>query len=679
MPVNNFGNITIIPITKSATIGEMVDIVNKNFEEILLNGGGPTGPQGLQGLQGLPGATIIGERGEKGEDGTRIFFSDSEIDDGDIVSNVNHREGDIVIDTNGLYYQVEDQSGTLRYAFRINFASISLSSYLVTYGDIDSQGSNDMTDHHYDSSSNNTNTLFIAERSEVDASNDRVKYRRLCLGDVPNILIDNSPLTLVNIIPSSATDADENPYSQLVIKHRSAKSSDLSTSSFKLKHEETDDLITSDIENGNVKISLINNKSDSDLDRLFIKAKNLILNGDSSSDNPDNNIEIYIDGTGSTVNSAEIIDINAPVGLNKGISAKQADYALNNSGGFSIAVTGTNEPVQKVTISIPSNKHLGRITSISGGIDDQILVIKSANTNPKGIVINQSGNIVLSRPTVNLREGRSIILKKDGSSWYEVGGSDDDYQITYVSTNDIDSDYDNLIDDGIYMVYRDTNTDYFENYINNPATAGDGREESEELGNTPAFIPYPIENAIPNAADGYGIITYVNRTYNDIVSQKQINLLNGDVWYRLRYHDGTWSAWEKVIKIDATESIWSTMTIADTGYVASQILVGNGDHRYIYNKFDKTCNIKLYIKGACQTDNPAYIEMNLPDDVNPNTTQAPYTHSPCTLIINENSESVKIVPAWIQVVPAGLQIHYIGDIFQNNTIRIIADINIPIT
>ena len=53
--------ITIQEIIASDTISQLVDKTNFNFDQLLLNGGGPGGPQGPQGPTGPAGG-----RGEKG-------------------------------------------------------------------------------------------------------------------------------------------------------------------------------------------------------------------------------------------------------------------------------------------------------------------------------------------------------------------------------------------------------------------------------------------------------------------------------------------------------------------------------------------------------------------------------------------------------------------------------------
>lgn len=63
-------------ILSSNDISTLVDILNYNFDQIVLNGGGPQGLRGLIGAPGLPGLQgVEGETGPTGIDGTYIYSS----------------------------------------------------------------------------------------------------------------------------------------------------------------------------------------------------------------------------------------------------------------------------------------------------------------------------------------------------------------------------------------------------------------------------------------------------------------------------------------------------------------------------------------------------------------------------------------------------------------------------
>lgn len=63
-------------IISSDTLSSLVDKINYNFNQVVLNGGGPRGATGIIGPPGLPGLQgIEGNIGSTGDDGTRVYIS----------------------------------------------------------------------------------------------------------------------------------------------------------------------------------------------------------------------------------------------------------------------------------------------------------------------------------------------------------------------------------------------------------------------------------------------------------------------------------------------------------------------------------------------------------------------------------------------------------------------------
>jgi hypothetical protein len=61
-------------ILSGDNLSTVVDKLNYNFDQIILNGGGPQGLRGILGSPGLPGPRgLIGATGPNGEHGTYIF------------------------------------------------------------------------------------------------------------------------------------------------------------------------------------------------------------------------------------------------------------------------------------------------------------------------------------------------------------------------------------------------------------------------------------------------------------------------------------------------------------------------------------------------------------------------------------------------------------------------------
>ena len=55
---DNRENLTIRKINKNGTIGELIETVNTNFENIARHGGGPAGKDGINGLDGVDGVNV---------------------------------------------------------------------------------------------------------------------------------------------------------------------------------------------------------------------------------------------------------------------------------------------------------------------------------------------------------------------------------------------------------------------------------------------------------------------------------------------------------------------------------------------------------------------------------------------------------------------------------------------
>ena len=81
--------ITIKELLASDTISQAADKVNFNFDQLLLNGGGPMGPQGPQGPPGpVGGRGIRGSQWYEGAvDPNTVIFPDLEENDSYLQSN----------------------------------------------------------------------------------------------------------------------------------------------------------------------------------------------------------------------------------------------------------------------------------------------------------------------------------------------------------------------------------------------------------------------------------------------------------------------------------------------------------------------------------------------------------------------------------------------------------------
>lgn len=99
--------ITIQDLIASDTISQAVDKINFNFDQLLLNGGGPLGPSGPQGAPGP-----IGGRGERGSD-----WYDGTVNPNTIIVSPSLLAGDYYLQSDG---QVWEYNGTTWFITPVN-------------------------------------------------------------------------------------------------------------------------------------------------------------------------------------------------------------------------------------------------------------------------------------------------------------------------------------------------------------------------------------------------------------------------------------------------------------------------------------------------------------------------------------------------------------------------------
>ena len=99
--------ITIQDLIASDTISQAVDKINFNFDQLLLNGGGPVGPSGPQGTPGP-----IGGRGERGSD-----WYDGTVNPNTIIVSPSLLPGDYYLQSDG---QVWEYNGTTWFTTPVN-------------------------------------------------------------------------------------------------------------------------------------------------------------------------------------------------------------------------------------------------------------------------------------------------------------------------------------------------------------------------------------------------------------------------------------------------------------------------------------------------------------------------------------------------------------------------------
>lgn len=304
-------------INEGDTIPIIIEKSNRNFDAIKLFGGGDTGKQGKEGQRGIIGATGIGKQGDPGEAGNKIFFKNTIISDGDLVTDPLISDGDVVIDTKGTYLQVEyNQFEQLVYKtkFAINTAALDL---LVTtqkdYDDVSPSKPVNKWILKNDPLGDFESIAVIASKDDSDPSNSVSEFYRLMVGDDRDTSNKNGSLVITNIIPDLDTSAKDSPFAQLTLKYRDNKAftaipTNEGTFTFKaLNKTESSPLGPDDfyllMENSSVGFGLKHDSQNSNNSYALVRGKRARFISDL-------NFDSLYDVNGNINKSANYLDIN---------------------------------------------------------------------------------------------------------------------------------------------------------------------------------------------------------------------------------------------------------------------------------------------------------------------------------------------------------------------------------
>lgn len=290
----------------SDTIEEWMSKIEYNFNQILLNGGGPSGDRGITGETGGYGATgKTGPKGESGVKGSTIWFETGTIGDGEVVNIVDHpdyNEGDIVISDNGNYYQITEVGGVLTYQYQFNF-SITPLSYFIDQFNFDLAGQATGKWHLFNGDDSRESNVMLVKKTTGSGANDDANFYRLFLGLDANPTIVNSSLIVANILPhetSAQTNAVDNAFSQIALKYRADSRHAPTVNSVFIKYEETENLWAFSINNSGVKLKLDYDNSDPALARATLESA---LQTFKTADSANSHITVSHNTTMTMINS----------------------------------------------------------------------------------------------------------------------------------------------------------------------------------------------------------------------------------------------------------------------------------------------------------------------------------------------------------------------------------------
>lgn len=285
--------LTLRIISPADNLPVMVEKVQFNFDQILLHGGGRKGDKGDEGAKGVPGATGVGEQGDKGDKGSEIFFTDTDVNDNDLTISGDHREDDILIDTEGDYFKVfKDTFGALRYKFQFNINTASvINPYWIdqdSYYSAPVQTNPTVNEHvlfNFGAPAGIEKNLVVARRSDNGGGFDKSEYYRVLFGmdQYPAVATQNATLFISNILHNDTDTADQQFFAQVGFKYRDSASSNVGANTVWViyKEESANDRFLFSIENQSVGTYFKHDTSDTDDSSYIIKGANIEFIGQS--------------------------------------------------------------------------------------------------------------------------------------------------------------------------------------------------------------------------------------------------------------------------------------------------------------------------------------------------------------------------------------------------------------
>ena len=417
---NKFGNLTFKVLRPSDNLPMLVEKIQFNFDQILLNGGGPKGDTGTVGMKGEIGATGIGDKGDKGDKGTITWFSTISIIDGSQVTNPDYQADDIVIDINdGTYYLIVDIGGVLYYEYKYSLSSISVLSYLIAQSIYQSTGDTItkwvLRDNGQPDSSTERNlVLGVRKPHNVNSGETQSDFYKLMLGLDLFPGNDDNTLTICNIIQDTVTSAFTNPFSQLSYRFRSDKFSPVSSTKADTKYKISSPWTTFSHENLSTAVYLKHNEVIANSE-VHLRGRNVIMSGQSFDENVITEyVKFIINPNNSFVRP--VFNLTFQSDNQNGQMIFESNIVVNNRILFKTDVdSGQMYPAG--TLDLSTNKTSYSITNnlplhtITNGKHGQFIILKSDSNFARIQDVTQStnGNILLGNRTVHyLRKNQQI-------------------------------------------------------------------------------------------------------------------------------------------------------------------------------------------------------------------------------------------------------------------------------
>lgn len=488
MANNNRTRLVLMPVTPGISQERLIEIVQYNFDQIILHGGGDKGDKGETGM-GIPGASGVSIKGDKGDTGNSIRITSSTVSNGDTDDDWN--EGDIIVDGNGSMYDITSD-GSAQFAFNLLYETSGFLSDQWVYNQSSGVGSMwEMVDESGDIGK--SNVVFA-----LKDGTDNTLYS-LSIGSTETNSTNHS-LSLTNI-----HKVDDTETTQLILGYRDSKTSqlDINKVSFNYtklngSYEYTNSLLGSSISikgvdsassiielqsnglvieyNGGESVSIIGTNV-SATSQLSFEAPSLKLDSDRIVIKDDSVIS-----SDNIVLDTSIDAIGARININSRLNRTYTDVSINSTDDFSggsVSVLNRYNIINLTTVH--THKPYSGLESGSSGLVWNVnstdlavgdtVIIKAASkfcvlgksyfTNEMGAYGGVSSpsntNIVITdKDFVALSIGDEVTLEYDGTDFTLVNVISSGYVDLDASV--IAYDLDNLAQEGKYKLVSDIST-----------------------------------------------------------------------------------------------------------------------------------------------------------------------------------------------------------------------------
>lgn len=565
---NRFGNLTLKVFRPSDGLPEIVEKLQFNFDQILLNGGGPVGETGNDGGKGEIGATGIGEQGIPGTRGSYIYFVNTAIVNGQPVTNPNHLVGDTIIDASGNYYQVVDIGGTLEYIFQFNLSLASLIQYLKSQYDYGQGGSNPITkfilrnNGAANAATERNLVLAIRRPNSTTGSEDQSEFYRLILGLDTYPGTDNSPLTICNIIPEGVTNAMSAPFSQLSFRYRDTITSAVSATKADIKYKIVSAFTTFSFENLSTAFYLRHNSTDTNLSESIIKGKNVVLSGSSTDEST---ITEYVKFIIGSIDSylKPIKNLIFQSADATGTFTFENNLIINNRLIFKTDLDSAGTTVTGNTLDISSGKSVfdissGTINKFINGKHGQIFAVKAKSDH---LIINDvvqsgaSGNILIgNRNRHYLNKNQQIMFICYESA--KIANTDIDNSQTLYFV-EISSSYSSLVASNLSSTIHGNDLNFFTtpgiykllHDPSNPIVTNLPTEFMSIATRNPSTIRWDLKLEVKTEQGGTDVIQILHAFQLDETNSDPHWIAVEGLYYRNKRSDGyyipVWSSWNQ--------------------------------------------------------------------------------------------------------------------------------------